>query len=276
MQRVSFLRPLPVRGKMRLGRNLDGGYIIYEKALTATDVLVSYGIGWETSFEEHFNALTGKRVLMFDPTMFNNYLVDLKFVRRLIAGFRMKELREYLGRIKAWPGKRAAWKKKGIFFFNEGLAVSKTGKYDTFQQHVKRFSLRRQRILLKIDIEGAEYEIFRGEEVYRHLENVNQIIIEFHDLKDRLRQVQQILYRLGDAFEVIHIHGNNWDSAFILYDLLSRSENDIHIPNVLEVTLVRRTEIPGGDISDELPILPVAGLDFPNTPARAEHPINFI
>lgn len=40
---------------------------------------MSYGVGWDTDFEEHFNAITGKQVLMFDPTMLSTKILKYEY-----------------------------------------------------------------------------------------------------------------------------------------------------------------------------------------------------
>ncbi len=50
-----------------------------------------------------------------------------------------------------------------ISFYNEGLGISKKYKYDSFPNHLKRFGDEGKKILLKIDIEGGEYEVLKDE-----------------------------------------------------------------------------------------------------------------
>ena len=78
--KIAFLKPISIKKKIRIGRNHDGGYVFFERLLYEADILISYGVGWETSFEEHFNQITGKEVLMFDPTMHGSYMVDFIYL----------------------------------------------------------------------------------------------------------------------------------------------------------------------------------------------------
>jgi hypothetical protein len=82
-----FLKPIRLNHMKRLGPNEDGGYVVYEKILNETDGCLTYGVGNEVRFEEHFNLITGKKVLMFDPTMFGRYMLSPGYCRWLLARF---------------------------------------------------------------------------------------------------------------------------------------------------------------------------------------------
>ncbi|WP_341836387.1 hypothetical protein WJU16_00615 [Chitinophaga pollutisoli] len=51
--------------------------------------------------------------------------------------------------------------------------------------------------------------------------------------------------------------------------------NDVMIPDVIEVTLVRRSAIRQEDLSDETVTYPVPGLDYPNDPTHKDLPLAF-
>jgi len=274
--KIPFLKPISIKNKIRIGRNHDGGYVLFERLLYEADILISYGVGWETSFEEHFNQITGKEVLMFDPTMYGRYMVNFIYLKRLLINLRLNRAYHYLKRIYTWRNKLKLLKKNKIKFINEGISSVKLGKYDTFQNHICRFSLQEKNILLKIDIEGNEYMLFEDDSIYKCLENVNQLIIEFHDLKTRFRSLQKILLKLSNEYEIIHIHGNNYGGSFVLYDFWGQMENDLMVPDVLEISFVRKQEISAADISCELISYPQVNLDFPNNPALKDLPLNFI
>lgn len=272
MSSLKFLKPLPLGQKIRLGDQSDGGYVVYKKALDEADVLLTYGVGWDTSFEEDFNKATGKAAYMFDPTMFGKYMVNFKHLRKITFSVRLHEITLYLGAIwKAWR-KMKALKKKKVFFVNEGIANKASGKYNTLDAHMQKFKLHDKQILLKIDIEGNEYKIFNRAETYRNLANVNQIILELHDLKNRLRDVQQMLERLGADYDLIHVHGNNCGPTFVLYD----PSGDTVLPDTIEVTLVKRDTIHPADVLSEAVVYPVSGLDFPNDPKKKDYSLTFI
>lgn len=275
MCKLSFLNPVPIKDKIRLGRNLDGGYIVYNKLLFDTDILLTYGVGYDVSFEEHFNRITNKKVLMFDPTLFGAYLIDFKLLGRLLLSFRFKKTVLYLSDVWGLWRKKKTLASKGILFFNEGIDVCSKEKYDTLSGHIERFRLQDKLILLKMDIEGNEYKIFNNEDVYSGLKNVTQLVIEFHDIDTKLREVESIFKKLTKEFEVIHIHGNNFCEPFILYDLLNGEGGDILVPRTLEVSFARKDKICVKDILSRHESYPT-DLDFPCHPGKPDIPLMFI
>jgi hypothetical protein len=269
---------LSIKNKIRLGREGDGGYVVYSKLLDKTEVLITYGVGWEISFEEHFNQLTNRSVLMFDPTMFGDYLIDWNEILKFTLRLRFVQVFIHLRRALFLWRKKKELRKKGILFISEGISAKKTDedKYDTLLGHLERFGQTGKQLLLKMDIEGVEYEVFNNDATYDCLINVNQLLIEFHDLKNRLRNVQHILARLSRDFEIVHIHANNAGHTFLFYDLTSEGNVDIALPDILEISFVRRELICSEDILTLPEQYPVSGLDFPNDPFKKDLKIGFL
>ncbi|WP_341839454.1 hypothetical protein [Chitinophaga caseinilytica] len=276
MSKIKFLSPVHVKNKIRLGRNHDGGYVVYEKAIQHTDRLLTYGVGWETSFEEDFNSRTGKPVLMFDPTMFNGEYVNMRHFAKLMISFRFRKAKRYLSTAKKWKKKLTELNERNIVFVDEGIAPEKNGKYNSLEQHMKQYRLFDENVLLKIDIEGGEYGLLDHPKFLACLGRVNQLIFEFHDLKNRLREVESILRLLEREFTLIHVHGNNYGDTFYSYEFSGSGTNDVLIPDVLELTLVRKTVLQESDIVHEDESYPVPQLDFPNNPQKKDIPIHFV
>lgn len=59
----NFLRPIKFQKLIRLGSKSDGGYVVPEILLTKTDCLVSFGYGYDSTFEHDFINLTKKKFL---------------------------------------------------------------------------------------------------------------------------------------------------------------------------------------------------------------------
>ena len=118
-------------------------------------------------------------------------------------------------------------------------------------------------IVLKIDIEGHEWEVF-NEISSDDLSRFTQILVECHGF-DRVhklfwyRKARQALGNLATTHQVVHVHGNNNSQMLVL--------GGIPIPKTLELTWLRR------DICDFSPCtrtFPTA-LDQPNNPNYADH-----
>lgn len=275
MSTLDFLKPLSIKNKIRLGSRWDGGYVVYKKALDQTDVLMTYGVGWDVAFEEDFNSLTGKEAYMFDPTLFSGkYMLDLKTIKKHLFDVKLPAITQYVQQVwKAWKARKVL-KKKGIYFVNEGIAAVPREKYNTFDTHLKQLNLQGKSVLLKIDIEGGEFPLFAHPAIYQHLGSVNQFILEVHDLKRRLRKIQQIFQQLSADFELVHVHGVNSVPTFVIYG--ESEEDDIEVPGTIEATFVRRGLIDPADVLSERIVYPVSGLDFPNDPKRKDLSLAFL
>jgi len=93
-----------------------------------------------------------------------------------------------------------------------------------------------ERAILKIDIEGYEWEVFRAASS-ESLARFSQIVCEFHGLERCAdpawaARFMEVLGKLREAFEVVHVHGNN---AMPFANIAN-----VVLPILLEVTLVNR------------------------------------
>jgi len=87
-------------------------------------------------------------------------------------------------------------------------------EFDTIRNQFAKNGDQSKRIVLKIDVEGAEWESFRStpDHVF---EQIDQMSVEFHWLHDERTQwiqsadYQAVIQRLKRFFEVAHIHFNN-------------------------------------------------------------------
>jgi len=141
-----------------------------------------------------------------------------------------------------------------IDFHNEGLAPESRNKYDSFANHLSRFDDLGKKVMLKIDIEGGEYEIFKHEGFLKALNNVVQIAIEFHDLPTRFRSLEKLMEALQENFSVVHIHANNYGGVFEL--------NGKQVPGTIELTLLNNSMLASKEIDKTS--IPIKDLDYPN------------
>lgn len=245
-----FLRPCRVSSKIRLGRPKDGGYVLENDSLDHIDVVYSYGVGWEVSFEKALHRRTRKTIRVFDPTMFDlpNIPLNIRkgafWITKYIA--KVVYFQTYLLTLPLLGYK--------IKFYNEGLATKRLYKYDSFQNHLTRFGDVGKKVMLKIDIEGGEYEIFDDEGFQKSLDNVAQIAIEFHDIKERLGDLEKLIGKLSDRFSIVHFHANNFGGVFEIQGKM--------MPHTIELTFLNNSFIKTRE--PDLTPMPVDGLDYPN------------
>jgi hypothetical protein len=121
----------------------------------------------------------------------------------------------------------------------------------------------RDDLVLKIDIEGAEWDVFSTmlDETIRCF---SQIVVEFHALDKAasdpifLARAYAALSKLDAHFVPVHVHANNSVNYAIV--------GSFAVPPVLEVTYLRRGAMETGPCTRLFP----TELDRPNTPSRPD------
>jgi len=155
--------------------------------------------------------------------------------------------------------------KHQISFIQEGVSDIDIPKYKTFKTHVEEYQLTNKKILLKIDVDGAEYLVFKDTDIYNQLNNVVQLIIEFHDLDQKLKEVHNIIKKLADTHTLIHIHGNNYGDPF--------EYNKKIIPKVIEATFIHNSFLSEKILSNS--DYPIKSLDSPCDKSKADIKLDF-
>jgi hypothetical protein len=173
---VGLLQPKILSGDLvRVGGESDGGYIIEPPRIGST--VLSLGVGTEISADLQLIEHFGCEVHAFDPYVERPINAPMKFVFSQIG----------LGRneIKA------------------GL------QFKTIDQILSTLPINPN--LALIDIEGSELDLIDS---FHHLRDVEQIVIEFHDLdqiifEEFFLKFTALLQQILESHEPIHIHGNN-------------------------------------------------------------------
>lgn len=230
---VNYLRPYNVLdSKVRLGSDNDGGYIVNETILNQADVLYTYGVEYNCDFEIDFHNRTSKPVHLYDHT------VDFT------------------------P------QNENLHFHKEGLShISETDKKHFFE-HLKENNDEDKKVLLKIDVEGAEYEFFENTDIEQLSKNVIGIVLEIHntgDVNNYRPRATKILEKITNHFTLTHLHGNN-SSPMI-------GSWWIAVPDTLELTFIRDDmfyafHFDRGQWPTEL--------DMPNNPELQDFPLVWI
>lgn len=187
-------RPFDVVGgeMKRYGRDEDGGYVIYDDPLGAKHLL-GYGVDKDVSFENQLTKAWGIKAHIFDHTI--------------------DEVPE------TGPD---------VTYIKEGIGAVDAEPLFTLENHVNRFVPEGSNFILKMDVEGAEWEVLKTADLSR----VSQLIIEFHDLQD---DHWDAIRKLNEKFHLVHIHGNNCHNQPWTY--IDR----VHMmPRYLECTYVRK------------------------------------
>jgi len=129
----------------------------------------------------------------------------------------------------------------------------------TIPEILSQLDLPQSTALLKIDIEGDEWDVFDKIDL-RSMQTFDQIVCEFHSLS-RLRErefydkVCRVAASIAKTHTSVHIHGNN-------YGRIANVAN-IPVPDVIEVTYANSASYQFADSDETFPTL----IDTPNNPA---------
>ena len=188
-------------GKLyRTGHENDGGYIMLDKLLE-NKVAYSFGISDDVSWDK-FMTEQGFDVYMYDHTI--------------------EKLPE--------ENEKFHWKKIGL-----------TGIYDENHSELRTLPmllednghLDKKHIILKMDIEGAEWEALCTLPD-KFMEQFDQIMLEFHNMnrEDNYPKMEMALEKLNKTHQLVHLHGNNWENYTMMAGRV--------MPNVIECTYIKK------------------------------------
>ena len=200
---------------IRLGRNCDGGYVIPEELIN--DNLLTCGIADEISFEE-------------------DYIKMVKF----------PNIHCFDGTIENFPSTNPlfSFHRKNIGKFDNDDTISLNTIFSCFFKNQKK-------VVLKMDIEGAEYESFSTLS-QENLKKIDCMVLEMHDIDSKYNEFSSLMYKLNSELVLIHRHDNNSGGYF--------TYNNELFGRVYELTFVNKRHVLNKNDNN----LPIDGLDFPN------------
>lgn len=218
--------------KIRLGDNGDCGYVIADN-LGSYDMYISAGVGTNESFSRDF-------IRHFAMNEQNSFAFD--------------------GTIDKYPWEYTT----DISFVRKNISVVCDANHTNLDHLLSRC----KDGFLKMDIEGYEW---RWLMYTKYLQNIKQIVIELHGVWSNvwchgqcqngltLEYIRECFEKLAETHVMVHVHGNN--HAELVNDL----------PNVLEVTFVRRDNI---QFQRNTHKFPVNDLDYPCKPHVTDYSMN--
>lgn len=202
---LSLISPMDPVGHhlRRFGRDHDGGYILLGDLLAVDGIAYSFGISDDVSWDYDL-AECGYEVFQYDHT--------IESLPREHSNFHFHKLGLCASGREAPPMRSI-----DQIIDNNGHA----GK---------------RNMILKIDIEGDEWEVLSTIPSDR-LRQFDQIVVEYHWL-DRTYEdsfyatARRALANIGNLFVPIHVHGNNHYDIKVL--------GGVAVPQLIEVSYVRK------------------------------------
>jgi len=265
-KKYNFLIPIRFSNLKRYGRNADGGYVCESNIVKDSNILITFGMGPDWSFElDYIKNNPGVKIFMYDYTVTSlPYIKEVwKYFRRYIT-FRGKP-NALSDRIKYLKNYLNFFKLKNVNFFPEKITYPSKYKIDTdidkvFARIDSDNFTKGKSVVLKSDIEGSEFEIIDG--IVDYSKRINALIIEFHWLDKNEEIFLESIKKLQKNFIIAHIHGNNH------CEKLSSG-----LPITLEMTLINKKYNP--EKKEFINSFPIKGLDSPNNPTKEDLYFNF-
>lgn len=221
---------------IRIGSENDGGYVVVDDICKSSDVLMGYGVGYNISFEEGFSMRYGKPSYGFDCGKIG--VVSTTKLFKLIP--------QCIG--------------TDVFL---DIPSSSSGNISTFSKQIQDLGLRSKNILIKMDIEGAEYEVF--DDILKHKNHITSVVIEVHfGSMDQTLKVLNLITELNKDFVLVHLHANNNS-----IECFSTSNTKGLVPKVLELTYVNKSLVSRYELSENQSH--PTELDFPNSDRIADY-----
>ena len=267
---LAFLQPELVNLK-RFGVPRDGGYVGPPESIADNSVIFCFGLSYEWSFEtEMTSQVKNARFIAFDPTvslgmfvievlksfkqLFNFGGNESAFRRFRVFGYRLKVVKNY---IFSFYVQRNQHKKKWV----KGKGVNSRNCISIAEIF---FEFRKDReVILKIDIEGDEFDLLGELLELDQISAVRSLFIEFHDLDLNWQKFSAIVHKLKETHSLVHLHLPNMRTDLTKYG----------VPNFLELTFIKRGLIKTENGHRES--LPLAHVDFPNRPECPDFKVKF-
>tara|TARA_B100001057_G_scaffold321740_1_gene321938 strand:- start:817 stop:1611 length:795 start_codon:yes stop_codon:yes gene_type:complete len=255
-----YLKPYDENDLIRLGKKGDGGYVISKKSLEKDNCLLTFGMSSDWTFEEDFVKHDSENfVHIYDHTVNLNFFFYrlYKSIKRLFyfkSNFsnicdKTNELIKYF---KLNESKINHFKNK---ISNKKEPISKS-----LEETIKD-TCHKGKIMLKIDIEGDEFEVLKDLNLYSN--QIHTLIVEFHELNKNYSKFEMLIKEINKNFYIIHIHGNNITGI-----------NEIGLPNTLEISFLNYNLFFRENKKTKNKF-PIKNLDFPNHNYIKDIEINF-
>ena len=249
---------------IRVGRNNDGGYCIAEKSILNTNILYSFGLSDDCSFEKDFYKRKPKtKIIVYDRSV--NLIFWVKGIIKtciLVLFFKknfssiFKYLKCFFDYIFFFKIKEVTHIKKNIIQ-RKHLAKNDDEKFLVNLDQVL-LSNGGEKFFLKIDIEGNEYRIL--DDIVKHQKNLEGLVIEFHNTDLMENKIENFMKNIN--LDLVHIHVNNFGDI-----------NHEGYATVFEATFSPRKYNLPRDESDI--IFPVKDLDQPNDKNNIDEKVFF-
>lgn len=206
---------------IRLGSDYDGGYLVCPKSVLSAACLISIGVDTNWEFEKAFLKQNPKaEIYCFDgQTSFKKTLIF--FISQIIKtiAFRKEYLLLKRGFRNIFEYHSLLKKRLNFQKINIGL---KGGL------RLEEILLNKNKIFLKIDIEGSEYRIL--DTISKFEDKIEGLVVEFHDYDLHKKKIQGFISKF--SLKLVYVSVNEVGNF-----------NINNFPLVIEASFSRKPEI---------------------------------
>ena len=267
---LAFLQP-ELTNLKRFGVPRDGGYVGPPESIANNSVIFCFGLSRDWSFETELSAqVKGARIFAFDPTVnlklfaaecfatlkqVFNFKSDESLNRRArVFGYRSKIVKNYLISFRLQRNKHIKkWIKDKSSEIENCISIG-----EIFTKYGKN-----REVVLKIDIEGDEFEVLNELLTLGQMSAIRSLFIEFHVFDTNWQNFSDLVHKLKETHSLVHLHVNNGDLTLIQQAT----------PHYLELTFIRKGILP--ETKELRKLLPIAGIDFSNQIGLPDFDIQF-
>ena len=262
-EEYNFLIPSATKSLVRIGVKKDGGYIVDNNLIKKSKILVSFGMGDEFSFEKEFLEIDkNNQVFIYDFSISHFYYLKefLKNIRRIL------KFKRNLGHLKKWFLEYFEFIKftlmKKVSFFSKKITNYANLKNEISLNKIFKNPnlINKKEIILKIDIEGSEYDII--DDILKYENKISLLVMEYHDTHIKKDEFFENITKLKKYFDIIHLHPNNYNKL-----------NQDGFPINIEMTFSNKRLKLNTKIKNLN--FPISKLDYPNDPTKPDLEINF-
>ena len=246
---------------IRLGNENDGGYIVEENSVRSSEILISFGLSDDWSFESDFSKLGEKKIYTYDYSVNLRFWI-VNFIKSLINIFLLREPLNNIKKLKEFYNYKFFFDKKNNFHYKKFISPKSMRKNMLNNNFITDLDNNLQNLeknfFLKIDIEGSEYRIL--DQIIKNSKKINGLAIEFHDFDLHQNVIKKFVNELD--LKLVHIHVNNYGTI-----------NSDGIPSTIEFTFSSK-EFISNDLNNDK-VYPVVNLDKPCNKNEIDHKVIF-
>ena len=213
-------KPKKTYDLIRVGQANDGGYLICRKSCIESNLLFSFGISDDFSFEEKFKDINNCKIIAFDPSSNNNF-----FIKKILLALFKLNLKQFIKDIINFFNFLFFFSQKNCSLIKKKVGINTKQSFKSISiKDIFNLADNSSKIFFKIDIEGSEYRIL--DDLIHFSKNISGLTIEFHDVDLNINRILDFIKKFD--LELVHIHPNNYSDLGIN-----------NIPTALELSFSR-------------------------------------